>query len=117
MTRCNRVRASMPLLRLKQDFSEKVERCRAGVVVRQCLTQMRLRARLAAAEQARHPVIPPTQRAIRRALLPRRVDREDTLERVLDPSAILQTLQRAERLGERSHICREPEVPVGPRGA
>ena len=77
----------------------------------QRLSQMLLGELVAASEEARHLVVPASQRAIRGSLLKRRVKAQHGQERVLDRFAIFDALAEPKRFGERPHVCRQPEIP------
>src|SRR5262249_52021858 len=77
---------------------------------------MRFRLFRAAAEQTGDLVVPPPERAVGRSLLEGGVDSQDRLERFFDRLAVLEALAQSERLGERAHVRREPEMPLGTIG-
>jgi len=74
---------------------------------------MLLRLLFAAAEEARHHVVPPAERAIGGSLKPAGIDREDALQLISDPAPVFQSLAHAERFGERAHVGGHPEMSFG----
>jgi hypothetical protein len=65
-------------------------------VVAEGLAQMRFRFGLVTAEQSRHFVIPPTQRAVRRPLQECRIDFQHTFEAFANWPAVANALAQAE---------------------
>jgi hypothetical protein len=68
---------------------------------------------LAAAEESRHLEVPAAECAVGGALLEGGVELQHRQQRVLDRTAVSQSLTHPERLGERSHVGRHPEVALG----
>src|SRR5205823_13168715 len=82
-------------------------------IVGERLAEVRLGFLVAAAEETRHLVVPPAQGAIGGTLKERGVEAQHGLEFVLYGAAISQTLAQSERLGQRAHARRDPEVSFG----
>src|SRR5262249_17365026 len=86
------------------------------VVVLQRLAQMLLCELVAAPKEARHFVVPASQRAIRGSLLKRGVDTQHGEQRILDWLAVFDALPDTKRFGERAHAGGHPELAPGPPG-
>src|SRR5690349_11863085 len=68
---------------------------------------------LITAEEARHLVIPATQRAVGGSLLKGRVQLQHDQQFVTNSAAILESLAQPEGFGECAHVRRDPEVSFG----
>src|SRR6476646_11484665 len=75
---------------------------------------MRFRELLAAAEQARHLVVPASERTVGGAIQVSGIETQDRLELVSDRRAVSDPLPQTERFGERAHVCRDPEMSLWP---
>ncbi len=97
---------------VQQQLREEEMRRGAVRVVLQRRPQVIFSLLAPAAEQPWHPEVPTAQRAVGGAVQERRVEAQHGFQFFFDRLAILQALH-AERLGERAHVRREPEVPFG----
>src|SRR5262249_43609675 len=99
---------------IEQPLAKKDERGQVGRIVVERAAEMAFSARSAAASQARHRRVPLPERLVSGAAAPRRIDRNHALKLGPNAAAILQSLRKAERLGETAHVGGEPVVTLWP---